>query len=81
MERLAEEEYDYDRMVQFEQMQRDAEEYERNLQEWETWAREHPILASVDTVLVSPFQGIDYLKVMAGGIGTSDTGTWKPTSP
>lgn len=74
VERLAEEEYDYDRMVQFEQMQRDAEEYERNLQEWETWAREHPILASVDTVLVSPFQGIDYLKVMAGGIGTSDTG-------
>ena len=81
VERLAEEEYDYDRMVQFEQMQRDAEEYERNLQEWETWAREHPILASVDTVLVSPFQGIDYLKVMAGGIGTSDTGNLETYVP
>lgn len=81
VERLAEEEYDYDRMAQFEQMQRDAEEYERNLQEWETWAREHPILASVDTVLVSPFQGIDYLKVMAGGIGTSDTGNLETYVP
>lgn len=81
VERLAEEEYDYDRMVRFEQMQRDAEEYERNLQEWETWAREHPILASVDTVLVSPFQGIDYLKVMAGGIGTSDTGNLETYVP
>lgn len=81
VERLAEEEYDYDRMVQFEQMQRDAEEYERNLQEWETWAREHPILASVDTVLISPFQGIDYLKVMAGGIGTSDTGNLETYVP
>lgn len=81
VERLAEEEYDYDRMVQFEQMQRDAEEYERNLQEWETWAREHPILASVDTVLISPFQGIDYLKVMASGIGTSDTGNLETYVP
>ena len=81
VERLAEEEYDYDRMVRFEQMQRDAEEYERNLQEWETWAREHPILASVDTVLISPFQGIDYLKVMAGGIGTSDTGNLETYVP
>ena len=68
-------------MVQFEQMQRDAEEYERNLQEWETWAREHPILASVDTVLISPFQGIDYLKVMASGIGTSDTGNLETYVP
>ena len=72
VERMAAEEYDYDRMVQFEQMQRDAEEYEKSVQEWETWAKEHPILSSAETVLVSPFQGIDYLKTMVGGIGTSD---------
>lgn len=72
VERMAEEEYDYDRMAQFEQMQRDAEEYEKSVQEWETWAKEHPILSSAETVLVSPFQGIDYLKTMVGGIGTSD---------
>lgn len=73
VERMAQEEYDYDRMAQFEQMQRDAEEYEKSVQEWETWAKEHPILSSAETVLVSPFQGIDYLKTMVGGIGTSDT--------
>lgn len=72
VERMAAEEYDYDRMAQFEQMQRDAEEYEKSVQEWETWAKEHPILSSAETVLVSPFQGIDYLKTMVGGIGTSD---------
>ena len=73
VERMAQEEYDYERMAQFEQMQRDAEEYEKSVQEWETWAKEHPILSSAETVLVSPFQGIDYLKTMVGGIGTSDT--------
>ena len=73
VERMAQEEYDYERMAQFEQMQRDAEEYEKSVQEWEAWAKEHPILSSVETVLVSPFQGIDYLKTMVGGIGTSDT--------
>lgn len=72
VERMAQEEYDYERMAQFEQMQRDAEEYEKSVQEWETWAKEHPILSSAETVLVSPFQGIDYLKTMVGGIGTSD---------
>lgn len=72
VERMAAEEYDYDRMAQFEQMQRDAEEYAKSVQEWETWAKEHPILSSAETVLVSPFQGIDYLKTMVGGIGTSD---------
>lgn len=81
VERLAEEEYDYDRMVQFEQMQRDADEYAKNVQEWETWAREHPVLASIDTVLVSPFQGVDYLKTMVGGIGTSDTGNLETYVP
>lgn len=72
VERMAAEEYDYDRMAQFEQMQRDAEEYAKSVQEWETWAKEHPVLSSAETVLVSPFQGIDYLKTMVGGIGTSD---------
>lgn len=81
VERMAAEEYDYDRMVQFEQMQRDADEYAKNVQEWETWAREHPVLASIDTVLVSPFQGVDYLKTMVGGIGTSDTGNLETYVP
>lgn len=81
VERMAAEEYDYDRMAQFEQMQRDAEEYEKSVQEWETWAKEHPILSSAETVLVSPFQGIDYLKTMVGGIGTSDPSNLKTYVP
>lgn len=74
VERMAAEEYDYDRMAQFEQMQRDAEEYARKQAEWEAYAKEHPILSSIGTVLISPFQGVDYLKTMVGGIGSSDTG-------
>lgn len=64
--------YDYERMSGYEQMQRDRERYEKNIVEWEDYAKEHPILASIDTVLVAPFQGVDYLKTMASGIGHSD---------
>lgn len=81
VERMAAEEYDYDRMAQFEQMQRDAEEYAKSVQEWETWAKEHPVLSSAETVLVSPFQGIDYLKTMVGGIGTSDPSNLQTYAP
>ena len=66
--------YDYNRMAEYAQRRKDAEEYARKQEEWTAWAKEHPILASIDTVLISPAQGIDYLKTMAGSIGHSDTG-------
>lgn len=66
--------FDYGRMEQYAQMLKDAEEYARKQAEWEAYAKEHPILSSIDTVLISPFQGVDYLKTMVGGIGSSDTG-------
>lgn len=66
--------FDYGRMEQYAKMLKDAEEYTKKQTEWETYAKEHPILASIDTVLLSPAQGMDYLKTMASGIGRSDTG-------
>ncbi len=74
VETLAGAGYDYARMAEYEQMQRDAAAYAEKTAAWEDYAREHPILSSLDSVLVSPFQGVDYLKTMAGGIGSSDTG-------
>ncbi len=65
--------YDYQRMERYAKMLRDAEEYDKKREEWQQYAKDHPILSSVETVLVSPFQGIDYLKTMAAGIGASDT--------
>ena len=66
--------FNYGRMEQYAQMLKDAEEYAGKQAEWEAYAKEHPILSSIDTVLVSPFQGVDYLKTMVGGIGSSDMG-------
>ena len=81
VDRLAGADYDYERMAEYEQMLADAEEYARKQQEWETWAKEHPVLSSIDSVLMSPFQGVDYLKTMAGGIGHSDTGNLETYVP
>ena len=64
--------YDYKRMAEYEQMLADAEEYKRKSAEWAAYAKENPVGASISSVLVSPFQGIDYLSTMMGGIGRSD---------
>ena len=64
--------YDYERMTGYEQMLQDAEEYQAKRKQWTSYAEEHPALSSIGTVLLSPFQGVEYLKTMAGGVGHSD---------
>ena len=56
--------YDYDRMAEYEQTVKDAQAAARDLEEAIQYAKDHPVLASIDTVLVSPFVGIDYLKTV-----------------
>lgn len=70
---LAEGGYDYERMTGYTQMQEDAERYQENLEEWQQYAREHPILSSVDSLLVAPFQGFDFARVMLDNMGHGDT--------
>lgn len=70
---LAEGGYDYERMTGYTQMQEDAERYQENLEEWQQYAREHPILSSVGSLLVAPFQGFDFARVMLDNMGHGDT--------
>lgn len=70
---LAEGGYDYERMTGYDQMLEDAEQYERDLAEWQQYAREHPVLSSVDSLLVAPFQGFDFLRAMGQNIGHGDS--------
>lgn len=69
---LAEGGYDYERMTGYTQMQEDAERYQENLEEWQQYAREHPILSSIDSLLVAPFQGFDFARVMLDNMGHGD---------
>lgn len=54
--------YDYDRISGYEQSLADTEAYTQKQKEYQEYATEHPVLSSIDSVLVSPFQGIDYLR-------------------
>lgn len=69
---LSEGGYDYERMTGYEDMLEDAAQYREDMGEWQEYAREHPILSSVDTLLTAPFQGFDFLRVMGKNIGHSD---------
>ena len=69
---LSEGGYDYERMTGYEDMLEDAAQYREDMEEWQEYAREHPILSSVDTLLTAPFQGFDFLRVMGQNIGHSD---------
>lgn len=69
---LSEGGYDYERMTGYEDMLEDAAQYREDMGEWQEYAREHPILSSVDTLLTAPFQGFDFLRVMGQNIGHSD---------
>ena len=69
---LSEGGYDYERMTGYEDMLEDAAQYREDMGEWKEYAREHPILSSVDTLLTAPFQGFDFLRVMGQNIGHSD---------
>ena len=67
--RLAENGYDYDRMTGYEQSLVDAEEYRKKQKEWEQYATKHPIASSISSVIISPFQGLDYLRLGIENVG------------
>lgn len=70
--RLAENGYDYDRMTGYEQSLVDAEEYRKKQKEWEQYATKHPIASSISSVIMSPFQGLDYLRLGIENIGKNN---------
>ena len=60
--------YDYERLQAYKKEKRDAGEYAVQSRQWQQYAEEHPRLASLETTLVSPFQGIDFAKAAVQGI-------------
>ena len=70
--------YDYGRMAEYEQRQKDREEALRKQEQWTQAAKEDPVGASFASVIAAPLRGAEYLMTAAGGIGRSDTS--KPES-
>lgn len=75
-EQLAAQGVDYEYLRSYEQMAEDRAAYERTQAETEAYAREHPVMASVESVLKSPMQGLDLLSLGTPGAGRND-----PDSP
>ena len=51
--------YDYERMTEYQKRQERAAEAERQRQQTEAWADEHPVLASLASVGASALQAVD----------------------
>ena len=64
--------YDYGRIYEYEQSMEDAARYQSDLESWQEYANEHPVLASVDSLLVAPFRGFDFLRAAGQNIGHSN---------
>lgn len=75
-EQLAAQGVDYEYLRAYEQMAEDRTAWEEKQAETETYAREHPVMASVESVLKSPMQGLDLLSLGTPGAGRND-----PDSP
>ena len=50
----------------------DAEEYRKKQKEWEQYATKHPIASSISSVIMSPFQGLDYLRLGIENVGKNN---------
>lgn len=64
--------YDYGRMERYARMKADREAYARKQEEWRQFAEKHSGAASALTVLASPAQGLDALRLLGDGWGHSD---------
>lgn len=64
--------YDYERMTGYEKRMADAEAAQKKQAEDQQYAKDHPVISSIDTVLVSPFQGLDFIKNSVSNIGHND---------
>lgn len=75
-EQLAAQGVDYEYLRAYEQMAEDRAAWGEKQAETEAYAREHPVMASVESVLKSPMQGLDLLSLGTPGAGRND-----PDSP
>ena len=71
-EQLAAQGVDYEYLRAYEQMAEDRTAWGERQAETEAYAREHPVLASVESVLKSPMQGLDLLSLGTPGAGRND---------
>jgi len=64
--------YDYERMTAYETREEKQAAADARMQAQQEFAEQHPILASVGTVISKPFQGIDVAGSAVHGIGHSN---------
>ena len=75
--------FDYDQLQWYELYKEQEKSYSDNVEKWEAFAKEHPIVASAASVFASPAQGLDFLDQVLRGAGHSDPGnldTFRPAS-
>ena len=76
--------YDYDRMLDYDQMLVDAQRYQVRQENLRRFAQEHPVMASAVSVGMAPFQGAEFVGQALGSWGHSDTGelgSYEPMNP
>lgn len=61
--------YQFDRMSQYQDTLEKAKQYQQESEARQQWTKEHPIVASLSSVLRSPLQGVEFLELAAENIG------------
>ncbi len=61
--------YQFARMSQYQDTLEKAKQYQQESEARQQWAKEHPIVSSVSSVLRSPLQGVEFLELAAENIG------------
>ena len=65
--------YSYERLSGFQEREAKKTEYEAQKADWEKFAGDHPVASSALSVLVSPFQGIDFVRMIGSSGGNGDS--------
>lgn len=56
--------FSYERLSGFERREESEKDYKKKQAEWTEFAEKHPVLSSAASVLASPFQGVDFVKMV-----------------
>ena len=64
--------FSYERISGFEQREESEKAYKKKQAEWTEFAEKHPVLSSAASVLASPFQGVDFVKMVSSSGKNSD---------
>lgn len=64
--------FSYEEMTEYDRRMQDAKLYADRVRKWSDSAREHPVLSSAASVLLSPTQGLDYLDLLLSNRGHND---------